>query len=236
MSDASLSLPDPSNPSRKAVWSGRDFVVDSRRQRVLAYDVFPSGWTEELTHLHEETGGSNHFIDVASRRYACAEVMRCITRAPATILEIGCSSGFLLRELIRRLPEHLVFGADYTRETLEVLGHELPAAPLIQFDLTQCPLPDNFVDVIVLLNVLEHINDHETAMAQLFRVVRPGGAVIIEVPAGPSLFDVYDRVLMHQRRYAMSSLIQMAQKQGFYVERRSHLGFFCTPLSILPNG
>ena len=233
MSDTSLSLPDPSDRSRSAVWSGKDFVIDNRHQRVLAYDVSPSGWTDELTHLHEETGGSNHFIDIASRRYACAEVMRCITRASASILEIGCSSGFLLRELITLLPGHLVFGADYTRETLELLGRKLLGVPLIQFDLTQCPLPDDFVDVIVLLNVLEHIDDHETAMAQLFRVVRPGGAVIIEVPAGPSLFDVYDRVLMHERRYAMSSLTQMAQKQGFYIERRSHLGFFIYPAFYL---
>lgn len=222
-------LPHPTDLSGTVTWNNGAFECDGSRVRVLAYDVSPSGWTDELTHLHEVTGGSDHFIDVASREHACAEVMRFMTNPGSAVLEVGCSSGFLLRELIARLPGRRVLGADYTRETLETLSKQLPDVPLIQFDLTRCPLPSNSVDVIVLLNVLEHIDDHETAVAQLFRIVRPGGAVIVEVPAGPSLFDVYDRVLMHHRRYAMRGLTKLVERHGFIVERRSHLGFFLYP-------
>jgi SAM-dependent methyltransferase len=231
--NAPFTVPHPTDRSDTVPWDDGAFDYDGRRVRVLAYGVSPSGWTDELTHLHEETGGSNHFIDVASRQHALAEVTRCITHPASTVLEIGCSSGFLLRELVAQLPGHRVFGADYTRQTLELLGRQLPHVPLMQFDLTQCPLPDDFVDVIVLLNVLEHIDDHEAAIAQLYRIVRPGGAVIIEVPAGPSLFDVYDRVLMHHRRYAMSGLTTLVERHGFVVERRSHLGFFLYPAFYL---
>ena len=224
-----FSVPHPADKSKAVEWDSSAFCCDGRRVRVLAYQVAPSGWTDQLTQLHEQTGGSNHFIDLASRKYACAEVERCIGHAPSTVLEIGCSSGFLLRDLLARLPEHRVFGADYTHETLEHLGRELPDVPLLQFDLTQCPLPDAFVDVAVLLNVLEHIDDHEAALAHLFRIIRPGGAVVIEVPAGPSLYDVYDRVLMHRRRYAMSQLIKLLVRYGFAIERRSHLGFILYP-------
>jgi hypothetical protein len=86
------------------------------------------------------------------------------------------------------------------------------------------------MDVIVLINVLEHIRDHVAAVAQLFRIARPGAAVIIEVPAGASLYDVYDRVLMHERRYEMRNLVALLENAGFVVERRSHLGFFLFPL------
>ena len=228
-----LALPHPTLSSRAVPWTGQAFDYDGRQVRVLTYDVLPSGWTEELTQLHEQTGGSQHFIDIASRRYACEEVLRCITHASSTVLEIGCSSGFLLQELIEKLPGHCVVGADYTIGTLEALGRQMPGVPLAQFDLTRCPLPDDFADVIVLLNVLEHIGDDQAAMAQLFRIVKPGGAVIIELPAGPSLFDVYDRVLMHHRRYTMASLTKALQRHGFVVERRSHLGFFLYPLFYL---
>ena len=224
-----FTVPHPIDKSTWVSWNGGAFDYDGRRVRVLAYQVAPSGWTEELTKLHEQTGGSNHFIDLASRQHACSEAIRCATLFPSTILEIGCSSGFLLRDLVAALPGHRVFGADYTHETLELLGKQLPDVPLLQFDLTQCPLPNSFVDVAVLLNVLEHIEDHEAAVAQLFRIVRPGGAVIIEVPAGPSLYDVYDRVLMHQRRYAITELTELLARHGFAVERRSHLGFFLYP-------
>jgi SAM-dependent methyltransferase len=224
-----LRFPHPTDTADSVAWNNGAFEYDGRSVRVLAYQVSPSGWTEELTLLHEQTGGSNHFIDVASRKYACAEVIRCITHPSSSVLEIGCSSGFLLRDLVARLPGHRILGADYTYQTLEVLGKQLPDVPLIQFDLTQCPLPDDSIDVIVLLNVLEHISNDQMAIAQLSRIVRPGGAVIIEVPAGPSLFDVHDRVLLHHRRYAMSALAKVIERQGLVVERRSHLGFFLYP-------
>ena len=123
----------------------------------------------------------------------------------------------------------VVIGADYTRGTLDTLAPKVPGVPLLQFDLTQCPLPDCFADVVILLNVLEHIDDHEAAAAQLFRIMRPGGAVIIEVPAGSSLYDVYDRVLMHHRRYDLPDLVDLLERSGFIIERRSHLGFFLFP-------
>jgi len=145
------------------------------------------------------------------------------------ILEIGCSSGFLLRSLIARFPGHPVVGVDYTYGTLQSLGARLPNVPLLQLDLTRCPLPDGWADVTILLNVLEHIGDDEKAMAELFRIVRPGGAVIVEVPSGGTLFDVHDRVLMHHRQCDMLLLVERIRNAGFVLEKRAHLGFFLYP-------
>jgi ubiquinone/menaquinone biosynthesis C-methylase UbiE len=224
-----LVFPDPSDPSREVAWRDGWFERPTGRARVLAYDVAPSGWTDDLTAIHEAAAGSDHFIDVASRRYAISEVARCVADAGRTVLEVGVSSGFLLHELRERVPNLQLIGADYTLGTLERLAEKLPQIPLVQFDLTRCPLPDSSVDVAVLLNVLEHIDDHLSAARQLFRLLRPGGAAIIEVPAGASLYDVYDKALMHFRRYDMSELIALLQNVGFRVERRSHLGFFLYP-------
>jgi SAM-dependent methyltransferase len=235
MSDHSLSLPDPADRTRAVVWTGEEFALDGRRERILAYDVAPSGWTDELTQLHEETGGSDHFIDFASRAHALAEVARCVARSPSTILEIGCSSGFLLADIRRRLPQPFLIGSDYTSGTLRALAPRVQGIPLIQFDLTRCPLPDDFADVVVLLNVLEHIGDHEAAIRHLFRITRPGGTVIVELPAGSSLYDVYDRTLMHHRRYDMPDLVALLQRTGFVIERKSHLGFFLYPAFYLPK-
>ena len=225
-----LELPHPSDRSRRVAWVGDGFEVDGVRSRILTYAVAPSGWSEALTRLHETVGGSDHFIDVASRRHAIGEVERGVPASPSLVLEVGCSSGYLLRELVARLPGHRIVGSDYVRETLEPLGRRLPGVPLLQLDLTRCPLGDDFADVVVALNVLEHIADDERAIAELFRIVRPGGAVVIEVPAGPELFDVYDRVLRHHRRYDMRGLVARLEKAGFRIERRSHLGFLLYPV------
>ncbi len=227
---AGLLLPHPNDRSRTVRWTGEAFDVDGRPVRVLAYAVAPSGWTEQLTRLHEDVGGSDHFIDIASRAHAVEEVARTAGLAPSMIVEIGCSSGFLLREMMARLPGNVFLGADYTYGTLETLGRHLHSVPLVQLDLTHCPLPDAFADVVVLLNVLEHIEDDAAAITEVFRIVKPGGSVIVEVPAASSLFVVYDRALMHHRRYDMTTLLARLRQAGFHIERNSHLGFLLYPL------
>jgi len=196
---------------------------------VLAYGAGASGWTDELTSLHEHAAGSDHFIDVASRRHALEEAARAHGDHETVVLEIGSSSGYLLAELVRRLPRAFVIGADYTYGTLERVASRLPRVPLLQFDLVNCPLPDASIDTVILLNVLEHIERDDLAVRQLHRILRPNGIAIIEVPAGPGTYDSYDKALMHFRRYRMSGLIRMLRAAGFDIERRSHLAFALYP-------
>jgi SAM-dependent methyltransferase len=213
-----------------ARWTGTAFTVGHESRRILAYGSAPSGWTDHLTDLHEATAGADHFIDVASRAHAVSEVIRVASRPDAVVLEVGISSGFLLNEMIARLPRARFIGADYTLGTLERAAQRLPQnIPLLQFDLTECPLPTASVDAVVLLNVLEHIEHDTTALAQVHRILKPRGAVIIEVPAGEKLYDQYDQALLHWRRYEMSTLIRRVTDAGFHIERRSHLGFFLYP-------
>jgi ubiquinone/menaquinone biosynthesis C-methylase UbiE len=145
------------------------------------------------------------------------------------ILEVGCSSGFLLEELRREIPHATLIGSDYVRGPLEHLAKRIPGVPLLQFDLTRCPLPDACVDVVVALNVLEHIADHTEAIRQMARILRPGGAAVLEVPAGPQLFDVYDKVLHHRRRYELADFRSILQQSGFRVVHASSLGAFLYP-------
>ena len=80
-----------------------------------------------------------------------------------------------------------------------------------------------------MLNVLEHIRDDAEALRQAYRILRPGGVVIIEVPAGPELHDVYDELLMHHRRYRLRSLKRTLCRAGFEIARASHLGALIYP-------
>ena len=145
------------------------------------------------------------------------------------MLDIGCSSGFLLRDLACSIPESVLIGSDYVKGPLENLAAQLPGIPLLQFDITKCPLPENSVDVTVLLNVLEHVADDTGAMKQVRRILRPGGVAVIEVPAGPELYDIYDKQLMHCRRYRMRDLLEVLEAVALETVYRSFLGFFIYP-------
>jgi SAM-dependent methyltransferase len=213
-------------------WTGRGFTVNGQTTSVLSYEPASSGWTDDLTTFHEETAGSDHPIDRASRALAVSQLDHVRAERPV-VLEIGCSSGFLLGLIRQRLPRALVIGSDVVRGPLETLAEMTPDVPLLHFDLTRCPLPDQSVDAIVMLNVLEHIRDDAAALAQAFRVLRPGGIVYIEVPAGPHLYDVYDELLMHRRRYTLSGLRQLLAGAGFEIARASHLGVLIYPAFYL---
>jgi ubiquinone/menaquinone biosynthesis C-methylase UbiE len=187
------------------------------------------GWTDDLTHIHEEVAGDDHYIDRASRSHAVQELARHLKARDAVVMDIGCSSGFLLQALQRQLPHLTLIGADCVQEPLEALAKSLPRVPLLRFDLLECPLPDASLDAAVLLNVLEHIEDDKAALRQVYRLLKPGGIAVIEVPAGPELFDVYDKQLLHYRRYRMDGLTALVRSCGFEVISRSHLGCFLYP-------
>ena len=221
--------PRPPGSPDKPVWSGREFRLGRHATRILSFGAERSGWTDELTSFHEDTAGPDHYIDRASRQYAVDQLTRHLRGDGPIVLEVGCSSGFLLRSLRQSFPHALVVGADCVRGPLEQLARELEGVPLLEFDLVKCPLPDGSLDAVVMLNVLEHIEDDRAAMAQVYRVLKPGGLAVIEVPAGPELYDVYDKVLLHRRRYALAGLLSLAESARLRALRASHLGFFVYP-------
>lgn len=216
-------------------WNGQNFTLKGSRISVLEYSENDLGWTDEHTSLHESSAGDNHPIDVASRRNAHDQISRSLAtlQGTPTILEIGCSSGFLLREIKSAHPDAMVIGADVVHGPLDKLGQETSGIPLIRFDITQNPFPDKIVDVVVMVNVLEHIDDDQRAIDEVFRLLKPGGRFVIEVPAGPKLFDDYDRALNHFRRYTFRELRQKLKNAGFRIERSTHLGFLVYPVFAL---
>jgi len=199
----------------------------------LDYEAGGSGWSDDLTRFHEELAGEGtHPIDVASRRRARGALKRHVrvrTDDEVVLLEAGCSSGFLLQELVADWPNNLLIGSDFIRGPLERLASKIPTVPLLRFDLVRCPLPSTSVDAVVMLNVLEHIEDDAAAVAQVARVLKPRGVAVIEVPAGPELFDVYDRYLQHFRRYRLRDVRSLVEQAGLRVVEQSHLGFLVYP-------
>lgn len=211
------------------IWTGDGFSIGGHQQKILEYGTNESGWTDDLTSFHEDTAGENHFIDNASRSYALQQIQRHTPVKSGVILEIGCSSGFMLNLMHKKLPDSIIIGADVVRAPLLKLSTDMPNIPLLRFDLMNCPLPDNSVDAVIMLNVLEHIENDGMALQQVKRILKPGGVAIIEVPAGPRLYDVYDKILMHYRRYSLRQLRERILSQGFQVIKQSHLGFFIYP-------
>lgn len=223
-------LPTPLNSKNPPIWDGRQFLIGKKKTLVLEYSENFHGWSDDLTSLHEEVAGDSHPIDIASRIYAIRQISKLDLIEGGVIIEIGCSSGFLIKDLVTNFPNATVIGADVVKAPLFNLAKTLPNVPLIRFDLLKNPLPNASADILVMLNVLEHIEDDVLALKKAFDLLKPGANLIIEVPAGKSLYDSYDKQLRHFRRYSASELKSKLESVGFEVQRKSHLGFFLFPV------
>ncbi len=73
------------------------------------------------------------------------------------------------------------------------------------------------VDYAFSLNVLEHIEDDEAAMSDLYRMIRPGGRLAVYVPALSWLYTGMDRKVGHWRRYGKRELVEKLERAGFKV-------------------
>jgi SAM-dependent methyltransferase len=223
--------PLPLNATSAPVWDGKAFQFDhGASSPVLACTQADSHWSDDLTLLHEaEAGQGDHPIDIASRLLALRTLRKYLSSRQGIVLDAGCSSGFLLHDIHRAFPGIPLIGSDYIAGPLHRLAQVLPAVPLLQFDLRNSPLPDACFDAIVCLNVLEHIDKDEQALREIHRMLKPGGIAHIEVPSGPSCYDIYDEYLMHHRRYTMRELTGKARSAGFSVISGTHLGALVFP-------
>jgi SAM-dependent methyltransferase len=148
-------------------------------------------------------------------------------KPPARVLDAGCGWGVTLEALERR--GFYAVGMDISRRALERLDG--PGRKLVEADLTQ--RIDNAAepfDAVLALDVIEHIDDDRAIVARLAELARPGGLVVISVPALPELFTEFDAIQGHRRRYVPETLRAAFDDSGLRVERVLWWGKSLVPL------
>jgi SAM-dependent methyltransferase len=183
-------------------------------------------WSEDLEEFHEEST-RDHPIELLTRGMMLARLDPLPPRA--TIVEVGCSTGYLLQDLRAAYPASRLIGLDLIFSGLRKAKAALPDVLVVQADACRLPLPDGCADVVLSVNLLEHVPEDSIALAEIMRVLRPGAAAILVVPTGPRLYDYYDRFLHHERRYASGEMAVKARGVGLRVEADLQLGTVVYP-------
>jgi SAM-dependent methyltransferase len=202
---------------------------DGRRRAFLSYTAggeMPAvNWSESLEELHDRVGA--HFMDAWTRRVVLTRLGQ-LPRQPR-LIDVGCSTGYLLEDLHKSVPHATLIGVDPIASGLNKAHKAVPGARLIQADACALPLLDASMDVAVSANVLEHVPDDEQALAEIFRVLRPGGRAVIVIPLDPGSYNYFDRVLGHERRYARGELARKGEGAGLHVLEEVCLGGLMYP-------
>jgi SAM-dependent methyltransferase len=185
-------------------------------------------WSDEMARLLQDST-NNHFIDIYNRDIVIDALKETLRHPGARFLDMGCSSGYMLDDIRSKYPGTELWGADFYEEGLRQCSARMPEVNLKQIDILNNQLPSDFFDAVSCLNVLEHINDHARAVSQLFRVLKRGGRAVITVPAMPRLFDLYDEVHFHVRRYKLGDLEGIVRSAGFKVIKSNYFGTLVYP-------
>ena len=101
---------------------------------------------------------------------------------------------------------------------------------ILEASLTSLPFPAARFDAIVSADVLYHIANDNAALRELRRVLRPGGTLILNVPAHPWLWSYHDEAVGGLRRYRRGDLRRQLLAAGFATARLTHWNALLLPL------
>jgi len=149
-----------------------------------------------------------------------------------TFLEIGCGTGFVLSGVHSTFPEVSLSASEIDSAGLPFVRQKVESADIFQMDARRIPFREEF-DVIGAFDVIEHIEEDEEVLAQIYNACKPCGGVIITVPQHPWLWSEVDAFSCHKRRYTRKELVGKIKAAGFEIVETLSFVSLLLPLMLL---
>ena len=161
-----------------------------------------------------------------------ARMLRPRLAADCRALVIGIGGGGTIRRLREMAPGGTVTGLDIDPEAVALLQRLDPAGTYRVADVEREVLAAAMsMDLVVALDVIEHLDDDRGVVAKVHEVLAPGGLFAVHVTAHPWLFSSHDEHLGHRRRYRPREVGALLRASGFDVVHETPL--FMTTLILL---
>lgn len=167
-----------------------------------------------------------HFWEQAKTTFFGNILKRYVPNA-TKVGDVGCGDGVTLEKLVELYPKSLICGFD------PELSDELAAQINARFSAANIQVssdPKEFVtsgkyDLILMLDVIEHIPDAEKFLLESKQNLSSGGSLLVSVPAYQALYSGHDRWLGHVKRYQRKELVTLLQNSGFEIQESGYLFF-----------
>jgi SAM-dependent methyltransferase len=150
---------------------------------------------------------------------------------PARILDAGCGTGGLVNHLRTQRDDWHLTGLDFSPRACE-LARLRTGAEIVQGSITDLPFADETFDAVVSADVVCQVEDGAQALREFARVVRPGGVVLVNVPAFRWLWSYHDDTCETKHRFTRAELTFLGRAAGLEVSFSSYANGLSLPLIV----
>lgn len=148
---------------------------------------------------------------------------------PLKILNIGVATG-RTSELLDTFGS--VKSVEFDEDCFNFTKENVPGIDLVQGSILDLQFEEGSFDLVCAFDVIEHVEDDQLAIIEMKRVCRPGGAVVVSVPAFMSLWSQHDVVNHHYRRYRLNELRKLFKNDNGIIYS-SYFNFWLFPLAFI---
>jgi len=168
----------------------------------------------------------------ALHRHVGRSLAAGLPAAGAQVLDAGCGTGGLLRWLHAAQPAWTLTGLDFSPLACE-LARTRTAGEVVQGSIAALPFGDAQFDAIVSCDVVCQVAEPAQAVREFHRVLRPGGFVVLTMPAYPWMHSYHDKAVGNLRRYTRREVNTLLQGAGFTITRSTYWNMLLFPLAVL---
>jgi SAM-dependent methyltransferase len=148
------------------------------------------------------------------------------------VLDAGCGTGGLLRHLRAAQPAWGLSGLDFSPLACE-LARERTGLEITQGSILALPFADAAFDAVASCDVVCQVTEPALALREIFRVLRPGGVLVMTMPAYQWMWSYHDQEVGNLRRYSRGETAALLTSAGFSNERITYWNMLPLPLAIL---
>jgi len=167
---------------------------------------------------------------VAMRRITDTILAPKLQNGRLKVLDAGCGTGFNLLHFEKA--GHTVYGFDYAREAVAAVQRR-GFGKVARASITEIPYPSDTFDLAYSFEVIDEVPDSDLAIRELYRVLKPGGSLLLRLPAFDWLRSSHDTDIGTLHRYTLGEVEEKLKRAGFQVRRSTYANSLLFPVVVL---
>lgn len=194
-----------------------------------------------LTELHESVSPDHYDLGIKRnilqkywhwRRFC--EVLKMTDIVSGRVLDIGCHSGLFTEKIILKTNSLEVYGIDISKNAIEKAKQRIKKGKFITGDAQNLPFKNNFFDAAFCLEMIEHVDNPEKVLQEMYRVLKKGGYGLVLIPTDNLLFKIIWFLWnlrypvwkhVHVQSFQGSLLEKMVKEKGFKINKVKTFNF-----------